>query len=74
MSVFIIATKNCSHCTGLRKELDQLGICCDVMYAEDHPELVEKYQIRHSPYLIVDEKVVFRRQPAESELKALFAG
>ena len=73
MTVLIIATKSCSHCAGLKKELSELGVDCDVKYAEEHPDLVEKYQIRHSPNLVVDDNVVFRRQPTEGELKELFA-
>ncbi len=72
MNVFIIATKGCSHCANLKHELADLGIECDVKFAEDNPELVEKFSIRHSPNLVVNEEVVFRRQPTEEELKELF--
>ncbi len=71
MDIFIIATKSCSHCKNLQKELSDLGVECEIYTAEEHPELVDKYQIRHSPNLIVDEEVVFRRQPTEAELKEL---
>jgi len=72
MDIYIIATKGCSHCVNLKRELAELGYECDIKYAEDHPDLVEKFQIRHSPNLVVNDKVVFRDQPAESELKAFF--
>lgn len=73
MNIFIIATQGCSHCTNLKHELSDLGINCEVKFAEENPELVEKYQIRHSPNLIVNGEVIFRRQPTEAELKDLFA-
>jgi len=66
----IIATKDCTHCTNLTKELDDLGVKYRLIYAEDEPELVQKYAIRHSPNLIVDDEVKFRRQPTEHELRA----
>ena len=71
MDIMIIATKGCSHCKNLKKELDDLGLSYEVKYAEECPELVEKYQIRHSPNLIVNGTVAFRRQPTEGELKDL---
>jgi len=69
MDVLIIATKGCSHCINLAKELNDLGIDHMLVYAESEPELVEKYSIRHSPNLIVDGEVKFRRQPTEKELR-----
>ena len=69
MNVMIIATKGCSHCTNLARELDDLGVEYRLVYAEDEPELAQKYGIRHSPNLIVDDEVKFRRQPTEHELR-----
>ena len=73
MDVMIIATKDCSHRPNLEKELETLRIPYRVYFAEDHPDLVEKFAIRHSPNLIVDEEVVFRKQPTELELHAFFS-
>ncbi len=72
MDVLIIATKNCSHCTNLSKELDDLGINHRVVYAEDDAELCQRLEIRHSPNLVIDGEVIFRRQPTEEELGAIF--
>ncbi len=69
MNVMIIATRDCSHCTNLARELDDLGVEYRLVYAEAEPELVKKYAIRHSPNLIVDDEVKFRRQPTEHELR-----
>jgi hypothetical protein len=41
-------------------------------YVEDCADLVEKFSIRHSPNLIVDDEVVFRKLPTEEELHAYF--
>ena len=72
MNVMIMATKNCSHCKNFSRELDDIGIEHDVVYCDDNPELVQKYGIRHSPNLIVNGDVVFRKQPTEGELKEFF--
>ncbi len=69
MDVMIIASKNCSHCVNLSRELDDIGVDYRILYAESEPELVKKYNIRHSPNLIVDGEVKFRRQPTEHELR-----
>lgn len=72
MNVLLMATKNCSHCKNFSRELDDIGVEHEVLYCEDEPRLVEKYSIRHSPNLIVNDEVVFRCQPTEGELKELF--
>ncbi|GMR05575.1 MAG: hypothetical protein BMS9Abin33_1203 [Gammaproteobacteria bacterium] len=69
MNVLIIATKGCSHCIYLAKELNDLGTEHKLVYAESWPELMEKYSTRHSSNLIVDEEVKFRQQTAEQELR-----
>ena len=72
MDVLIIATKNCSHCVNLSKELNDINVEHRIVYAEDDRELCQKFSIRHSPNLIVDNEVKFRKQPTESELRSLF--
>ena len=72
MNVMILATKDCSHCKNFSRELDDIGITHQVHYCDEEPELVERYGIRHSPNLIVDDEVVFRRQPTEHELREYF--
>ena len=72
MNVRIIATRSCSHCHDIERDLKDLAIVYEVLYVEDHPEVVQRYNIRHSPNLVVDDEVVFRRQPSEAELRALF--
>jgi glutaredoxin len=73
MDVMLIVTKACTHCRSLEKELVSLQIPYRACFVEDHADLVEKFSIRHSPNLIVDDEVVFRRQPTEAELRALFS-
>ena len=72
MDVIIIATKTCMHRKDLEKELESLGISYSVCFVEDCTDLVQKFGIRHSPNLIVDDEVVFRKQPTEVELHAYF--
>jgi len=48
MDVMIIASETCTHGKNLARELDDLGIDYRLVHVEAEPELVEKYNIRHS--------------------------
>ncbi len=72
MDVMIVATKTCTHRKDLERELECLHIAYRVCFVEDCFDLVQKFNIRHSPNLIVDEQIVFRKQPTEAELHAYF--
>lgn len=71
MNIKIVATRSCSHRPNVEKELDDLGVSYEVLYAEENPELIARYSIRHSPNIILDDVIVCRGQPSEGELKAL---
>ena len=72
MNVIIAPTKSCRHCPMIKKELRMLGIDSSVHYFEEHPELVEKYNIRNSPIIIVDEEVIFNGMPTISAMEKYF--
>lgn len=72
MKVQIIATHQCSHRANLEHELKDLGMDYEVVFVEENPDLLSRYQIRHSPNLVVDGKVVCRGQPTEAQLRELF--
>jgi len=72
MDVVIIATRSCSHCQNMTKELQDIGVEHRILFAEEEPELCQSLSIRHSPNLVVDGEVVFRRQPSEQELREYF--
>lgn len=71
MKIKLLVTKSCNHRSNIEKELNEIGMPYEVVYAEDNPEEVIKYDIRHSPNIIVDDVVICRGQPSEGELKAL---
>ena len=71
MNIKLVVTKTCSHCHNIEKELNDLGVVFEKKFVEDNGELVKKYNIRHSPNIIVDDEVVCRNQPTEGELKTL---
>ena len=72
MDVIIIATKACTHRHHLEKELEYLRITYRTCFVEEYEDLVQKFGIRHSPNLIVDDQIVFREQPTPVELHAYF--
>lgn len=63
MKITIAATKKCNHRPILEEQLQDVGLQYEVMYFEDHPELIEKYGLKTSPLFIVDEKVVSAGMP-----------
>ncbi|BAN36054.1 rhodanese-like protein [Sulfuricella denitrificans skB26] len=73
MNVKIVATKSCSHCSGLQHELKDIGIPFEVLFVEEHPDVVVAHSIRHSPNLIVNDEVVFRGHPTSIELRQFFS-
>lgn len=68
MNIKIVATKTCSHRPKLEEQLRDAGLQYVVMYFEDHPELIETYQLKTSPILIVDDKVVSVGMPEHSQI------
>ncbi|MCW8956375.1 MAG: thioredoxin family protein [Gammaproteobacteria bacterium] len=71
MNIKIVATRSCSHRPNIEKELNDLGVAYEVLYVEENSDIVAKYAIRHSPNIIVNNKLMCRGQPSEGELKAL---
>lgn len=57
MEILIAATKVCTQRSFLEQQLQNAWLPYQVVYFEEHPELLEKYHIKHSPLLIVDGKV-----------------
>ena len=73
MKVNIIATKSCSHRVNIEREFQVLGIRYQVLFVEEHPDVVTKDGLRHSPYVLVDDQLIFDDQPGQAELRAYFA-
>lgn len=71
MKIEVIATRSCSHCSGLEWELKDLGYEYELLYVEDNPDIVSQYGIRHSPNVLVDGRVVCRGPLPEGELRNL---
>ena len=71
MQIQIIATRACSHRPNLEHELSELGVTYEVLYVEEQPSAVERFDIRHSPNLVIDGEIVCRGQPSQHELRAL---
>tara|TARA_R110002049_G_scaffold28324_4_gene97442 strand:- start:651 stop:1334 length:684 start_codon:yes stop_codon:yes gene_type:complete len=57
MEILIVTTKTCPHRSLLEHQLQNSWLPYKVVYFEEHPEILEKYHIKHSPLLIVDGKV-----------------
>ncbi len=66
MKITIAATKTCNHRPLLEQQLQDIGLQYEVMYFEDHPELIDKYGLKTSPLFIVDDIVVSAGMPEHS--------
>lgn len=71
MEIVIAATKTCQHRPLLEEIFQNAWLPYKVFYFEDHPELIEKYQLQHSPLLIVDEKVESMGMPGMDKINEL---
>ncbi|MBK9099473.1 MAG: thioredoxin family protein [bacterium] len=66
MEILILATKDCSHRPILEKKLKEMSVNYQLKFVEDDSKAVDEYQIRNSPNIIIDGKVVFRASPEAS--------
>ena len=72
MRVQLLVTRTDFSVPNIEREFRDLGIGYQVNYLEDHPDLVTKHNIRHSPIILIDGELAFRHQPSEDEIKAYF--
>ena len=54
MDIKLLTTRTC-HCSSIEQELRDLDLVYERCYVEEHPELVERFKVRHCPVLIIDE-------------------
>jgi len=71
MKITILATKSCNHRPILEEQLQDAGLQYVTKFFEDHPELVEKYQLKRSPVLLVNDEVVSLGMPGEEKITEL---
>ncbi|MFO7875154.1 MAG: thioredoxin family protein [Desulfovermiculus sp.] len=72
MKVELAVTRTCKHCPILESELKKLGVPYSIRYIEDDKEIQEKYNLKKSPNILVDDHLVFRGMPEMSELRKYF--
>ena len=71
MEILIAATRTCQHRSLLEHVLQIAWLPHKIIYFEDHPKILEKYQLQHSPLLIVDEKVESISMPGTDKINEL---
>lgn len=71
MDIKLLTTRTC-HCSNIEQELRDLDLVYERCYVEEHPELVERFKVRHCPVLIIDEaRVIPVDGLTEGQIKAL---
>ena len=73
MEIVIAATKTCQHRPALEKVLQAAWLPYKVIYVEEHPEFFEKHHLKHSPLLLVDEKIESVGMPEIDKINKLKA-
>lgn len=53
MNVKLVMTRQC-HCSDVERELRELGVAYERLYAEEHTDIVARLGIRHCPVLVID--------------------
>jgi hypothetical protein len=71
MNIIIAATKTGNHRPILEEQLQEAGLEYEVMFFEDHPELMDKYNLKTSPLFIVDEEIVSVGMPEHEKIMEL---
>lgn len=71
MKITILATKTCNHRPILEEQLQDAGLQYVTKFFEDHPELVEKYRLKRSPVLLVNDEVISVGLPGQSIITEL---
>lgn len=51
----LFGTHTCPNCKMAVRELEKSGAAFKEIFAEEHPELAEKYQVQSAPTLLVTE-------------------
>jgi len=71
MKITILATKSCNHRPILEEQLQDAGLKYVTKYFEDHPELVETYNLKRSPVLLVNDEIASVGMPEHSQIMEL---
>ncbi len=58
MDIKLVTTKTCMHSHSIELVLRDLGLGYELIYAEERPEIVSQFGIRHASVLIIDEQKV----------------
>jgi len=71
MNITIAATKTCNHRPLLEQQLQDAGLDYTVKYFDEHPEVIEKFKVKTSPLLIVDDELVSVGMPEHGKIEVL---
>jgi predicted thioredoxin/glutaredoxin len=71
MKIIIAATKTCNHRPLLEQELKKAGLEYNVKYFDENPEVIEKFKVKRSPLLIVDDELLSVGMPEHGMIEDL---
>ncbi|MFO8175496.1 MAG: thioredoxin family protein, partial [Longimicrobiales bacterium] len=65
--IILFATRSCPHRPVMESWLEELGVDYRLAYVEDHEREAERYAVRQSPSLVIDDELVFQGMPSKAE-------
>lgn len=65
--IIVFATRSCPHRPVMESWLEELGVDHRLAYVEDHEREAERYTVRRSPSLVIDDELVFQGMPSKAE-------
>lgn len=65
--IILFATRSCPHRPVMESWLEELGVDYRLAYVEDHEGEAERYAVRQSPSLVIDDELVFQGMPSKAE-------
>ena len=69
MNITLLVTRTDYCLPNLECECQNLGLDYHIEYIEDCPEIIARYQIRHSPNIFINGTLAFREQPSPQQLR-----
>lgn len=67
--IILFATRSCPHRPVMESWLRELGVDYRLAYVEDHEREADRYAVRQSPSLVIDDELVFRGMPSKAEFR-----
>ncbi len=70
VKAYLFTTPSCPNCKLAKALLEKAGVAYNTLIAEEHPELVAKYEVKQAPTLIFEAEGSYEKYKGVSDIKA----